>query len=78
MQYDKGSIFKTKEFGKKETAIKKDEFLFMIIATQDNKTESWSLVIANATYNHSPSLLGAHTIHRQFAYIDKVKKLFIF
>ncbi len=50
----------------------------MIIATWDNKIESWSLVIADATHNHPPSLPGAHPIHRQFARIDELKELIIF
>ncbi len=48
MQYDKGGVFKTKGFGKKETATRRDECPFMIIATRDNKIESWSFVIADA------------------------------
>ena len=40
MQYNKCGIFKAKEFGKKETATRKDECSFMIIATQDNKIRS--------------------------------------
>ena len=35
----------------------------MIIATRDNKIESWSLII---------SLPRAHPIHWQFAYTDEV------
>lgn len=49
----------------------------MIIVTQYNKIESWSLVIANAIHNYSPSLLSAHLIYWQFAYIDKIKELII-
>ena len=62
MQCDKGSIFKAKGFGKMETATRRDEYPFMIIATRDNEIESWSLVIADATHNHPPSLPGAHPI----------------
>lgn len=77
MQFDKGGVFKAKRFGKRETATRRDECPFMIIATQDNKMESWSLVIADDIHNHPPILLGAHPIHRQFAYADKVKELIV-
>ena len=77
IQCDKGGIFKVKEFRKKKTITKKNECSFIIIATRDNKIESWSLAIANATHNHLPTLLGAHSIHRQLARIDKVKKLIV-
>ncbi len=33
-------VFKAKGFGKRETAIRRDEFLFMIITTRDNKIKS--------------------------------------
>lgn len=33
MQCNKESVFKAKRFGKKEIAIKRNEFLFIIIAT---------------------------------------------
>lgn len=49
----------------------------MIITTQDNKIESWSLIITNATHNHPPTLPGAHPIYRQFVHIGKVKKLVV-
>ncbi len=78
MQCDKGGVFKAKGFGKKETATRRDEYPFMIIATRDNEIESWSLIIADATHNHPPSLLGAHPIHRQFASTDEVKELIVF
>lgn len=78
MQCDKSGVFKAKRFGKRETATRRDECLFIIIATQDNKIESWSLVIADATHNHPPILLGAHPIHLYFAYTDKVKELIVF
>ncbi len=77
MQCDKGGVFKTKGFGKREMTIRRDEYLFMIIVTQNNKIKSWSLVIADATHNHPPSLLDTHLIHWQFARIDKVKELII-
>ncbi len=77
MQCDKGGGFKAKEFGKKETATRRDECPFMIIATRDNKIESWSLVIADATHNHPPNFPGAHPIHQQFARPDKVKELIV-
>ncbi len=77
MQCDKSDIFKAKGFRKKETAIRKDEYPFMIIATRDNKIESWSLIIADATHNYLPSLLSAHPIHRQFTRTDEVKELIV-
>ena len=49
----------------------------MIIATQDNKIKSWSLVITHATYNHSLSLLATHPIHWQFVCTDEVEELII-
>lgn len=71
MQCDKGDIFKAKGFGKRETPTKRDEYLFMIIVTWDNKIES------DVTYNHLFSLPGAYPIHRQFARTDEVKELII-
>lgn len=55
--WDKGGVFKAKGFRKRKTVIKRDEYSFMIITTQDNKIESWSLII---THNHPPTLPGAH------------------
>ena len=78
MQFDKSSILKAKEFGKKETATKKDECSFTIIATQDNKIGSWSLAIVNATQNYPSTLSEAHSIYLQLASIDKVKKIIDF
>ncbi len=40
MQCDKGGVFKAKGFGKKETATRRDECSFIIIATRDNEIES--------------------------------------
>ena len=77
MQYDKGGVFKAKRPGKKETATRKDECPFMIIATRDNEIESWSFVITDATHNHPPTLPGAHPIHWRFAHRDEVKKLIV-
>lgn len=51
MQYNKDNIFKAKEFGKRETVTRKNKCFFMIMATQDNKVDSWSLVIINAIHN---------------------------
>ena len=73
MQCNKGDIFKAKGFGKRETATRKDEYSFTIIATRDNKIRSWSLAIIDAIHNHLPTFLGAHPIYRQLACIDKVK-----
>ena len=58
-------------------AIRRNKYLFIIIATQDNKIESWSLVIADTIYNHPLNLPGAHPIYWQFAYMDKIKKFII-
>ncbi len=35
----------------------------MIIVTQNNKIESWSLIITNTIYNYLPSLLGTYPIY---------------
>lgn len=77
MQYDKGGVFKAKEFGKKKTVMRKNKCSFTIIAIQDNKIGSWSLAIADTTYNYPPTLPGTHSIHRQLAYTDKVKELIV-
>lgn len=36
----------------------------MIIATQENKIDSWSLVIADDIHNHLLIFFGARLIHR--------------
>lgn len=56
MQCDKKGIFKVKIFKKREMAIRRDKCFFIIIAIQNNKIESKSLVIADATHNHLPNL----------------------
>ncbi len=77
MQCDKDGVFKAKRFRKKETATRGDECLFMIIATRDNKIESWFLIITDAIHNHPPTLPGAHLIHWWFARTDKVIELIV-
>lgn len=37
MQFNKNSIFRAKKFRKKETIIKKNNYLFIIISARDNK-----------------------------------------
>ncbi len=77
MHCNKGGVFKAKGFRKWETATRRDECLFMIIANWEDKIKSWSLVIADAIHNYPPSLPSAYSICQQFACIDKVKDLII-
>lgn len=54
---------KLKNSEKKETAIRGDNYPFIIIAIQDNKMDSWSLIIADIKHNYPPILPNTHSIY---------------